>query len=332
MDLFDETSEISQLQEYLHSCGALALDAKVSAVAKAGEGNMNVVLRIKHSQGSVILKQARPYVHKYPTIPAPIGRIWVESAYYEATASLDKLRKYMPRILHKDRNNFLLLMEDLGDLHDMTIQYQADQKLDSSTIEALIDYLLALHRALPLSDIEAFPKNLDLRKLNYEHLFVYPYREDNGLDLDGITPGLKEIALSICRDTFLKKEAEKLGDIYLSSGSSLLHGDFYPGSWFVRDHDVMILDPEFAYCGHPEFDLGVMVGHLYLMNAPQEKIDLARDRYYEGHPLDTQLVDRFAGMEIIRRLIGLAQLPLDLSLASKKRLIEEARILMTQSR
>ena len=33
-----------------------------------------------------------------------------------------------------------------------------------------------------------------MRALNHEHLFSFPLRDDNGFDLDGITPGLRMAA------------------------------------------------------------------------------------------------------------------------------------------
>ena len=47
------------------------------------------------------------------------------------------------------------------------------------------------------------------------------------------------------------------------------------------------------------------------------------DTHYKN-PIDFQLVDKFEGMEIIRRLIGLAQLPLALNLDEKKELLDYA--------
>ena len=45
---------------------------RVIRIESAGERNMNLVLRIHTSERTVILKQSKPYVRKYPQIPAPI--------------------------------------------------------------------------------------------------------------------------------------------------------------------------------------------------------------------------------------------------------------------
>jgi 5-methylthioribose kinase len=72
--------------------------------------------------------------------------------------------------------------------------------------------------------------NTELRTLNYEHIFEYPFKEENGFNLDDIQDGLQELALPYkrCR---IKENIERLGSLYLSKGKYLLHGDYYPGSW-----------------------------------------------------------------------------------------------------
>ena len=47
----------------------------------AGEGNMNVVLRITTARNSFILKQSRPFVQKYQDINAPLERIHTEYSF-----------------------------------------------------------------------------------------------------------------------------------------------------------------------------------------------------------------------------------------------------------
>jgi 5-methylthioribose kinase len=67
--------------------------------------------------------------------------------------------------------------------------------------------------------------NTELRTLNYEHIF-YPFKEENGFNLDDIQDGLQELALPYkrCR---IKENIERLGSLYLSKGKYLLHGDYY---------------------------------------------------------------------------------------------------------
>jgi 5-methylthioribose kinase len=58
---------------------------------------------------------------------------------------------------------------------------------------------------------------------------------------------------------------------------------------------------------------------------PKQSDDVIRHVFQTyGTIKNPQLVDQFTGVEIMRRLIGLAQLPLSLSLLDKEELLEMA--------
>ena len=94
-----------------------------------------------------------------------------------------------------------------------------------------------------------------------------------------------------------------------------------------------MIDPEFCFLGPPEFDLGVMVGHLHLAGQSGTLVDRVLARYDAERgtrPSDESrdLVARFAGAEIMRRLIGVAQLPLAADLARKDVLLARSQALI----
>ena len=67
--------DIPAVEKYLNEQNWLNLNEKVAALEKPGEGNMNFVLRVTTNQRSFILKQARPWVEKFPQIDAPVERL-----------------------------------------------------------------------------------------------------------------------------------------------------------------------------------------------------------------------------------------------------------------
>src|SRR4051812_21791268 len=69
-----DAQDAEGLDAYLHRQGFLDLDERVVTVARAGDGNMNLTLRVTTPARSVIVKQGRPWVEKYPQIPAPTER------------------------------------------------------------------------------------------------------------------------------------------------------------------------------------------------------------------------------------------------------------------
>jgi len=58
-----------------------------------------------------------------------------------------------------------------------------------------------------------------------------------------------------------------------------------------------------------------------MMQTSKADIDFAYDHYQKGNHFNEERFYGFAGTEIMRRLIGLAQLPLTLTLAEKEQLL-----------
>jgi 5-methylthioribose kinase len=292
---------------------------EIRSATVPGESNMNLVLRIETNQGSYILKQAKSYVRKYPQIPAPISRIEIEYQFLKQLDSDPFLASLSPKVLHYDVQNHLMLLEDLGEGSDFLSLYRGNHQLKSEEIKHLVDYLMHLHQL----EVTNFPATGAMRVLNHEHIFNYPFFEENGFDLDNIQPGLQEASIPYKTDTDLKQRIQALGDRYLADGKVLMHGDFYPGSWLQVTSGIKIIDPEFGGLGDAEFDLGVFLAHLDLSAQAEDLSSQVRKHYHL--PVDWTLVQQYRGVEILRRLIGIAQLPVSLSLDAKKTLLARAR-------
>lgn len=291
---------------------------KLTNVIKAGESNMNLVLRITTNQRDVILKQSKAYVRKFPQIPAPINRIVVEKEFYRLMESDPILASFSPKVYHFDPENFILLTEDLGNVVDFMEVYSKGLSLSESILAQLAAYLNALHSL----QVSGFPENLEMKELNHIHIFNFPFEEENGFDLDTVQPGLQALSLKYKRDMKLKKIIQKLGEEYLSTGKTLVHGDFYPTSWLQVDEEIKIIDPEFGFMGDPEFDLGVLFAHFKL----SKQADSAKSDFLKNYrkSYSEAKVKQYESIEIMRRLIGIAQLPVQLSLAEKEELLEAA--------
>lgn len=318
------------LESYLKDQQWITPEDKVIALEKPGEGNMNVVVRVKMEAGSMILKQSRPFVQKYPQIPAPIDRVAIESQFYDLASENEALDPYLPGVIGYDAEQYIFALEDLGEGADYTFLYRKGAPVDAGDLEAAAEFLYQLHQTeFPAAAVKTFPDNLSLRKLNHEHLFVYPYLKDNGFDLDTVQEGLQGVSMTYKGDEALKKRINGLGERYLSSGDTLLHGDYYPGSWLRVKGQLRVIDPEFCFFGPAEYDYGVMVAHMKMAQLPEAVIAQALAHYPTDGDFDQTLADQFTGMEILRRIIGLAQLPLDLTLAEREGLLEAAALLVS---
>jgi 5-methylthioribose kinase len=156
-------------------------------------------------------------------------------------------------------------------------------------------------------DRARFPEleNRAMRALNHAHIFDIPLQPDNGIDLDAFTPGLGAIAASLASDIALKDK----------TSTWLRHAGM----------GVKIIDPEFAFVGPPEFDIGVLMAHLQFAGYDRADLTQALGSYHAPPRFSLPLAFAFSGIEVIRRLLGIAQLPLTADLETKRTWIETAR-------
>jgi 5-methylthioribose kinase len=316
-------SDPDAIQEYLRARGLIESSAVPAAIERAGEGNMNLTLRVSVADRGIILKQGRPWVEKYDHIAAPWERTIVEATFYRLVAAVPAAAGRMPQLIDLDEHNHVLVLEDLGRAGDYTNIY-ADGSLPLHDLQDLLAWLTALAH-VPRPESGAGPlRNRAMRDLNHEHMFLLPLRAHNGLDLDRVTPGLNRATEHLICDHAYGARVAELGGVYLADGGSLVHGDFFPGSWIRTAQGVRIIDPEFGFFGLREFDYGVLLAHCALARtASGEALQVLEAARQEA--LDPELVLGFAGVEVMRRLLGVAQLPLRAGLDAKKQMLELSR-------
>ncbi len=326
------------LEDYLHRLGVLSSGERVASLAVAGEGNMNRTIRMEIAGGSsgdrcLIVKQSYPWVERYPEIPAPWDRVLGEARFYLLTSASTEVASRMPRLVEVDPEARILILEDLGKGGDYTSLYQGRQ-LTQSEVETIVGWLSDLHATTFSKHARKSLADRGMRELNHEHLFVFPLQKDNGLDLNALTPGLADDATRLASDKAYVSRVTALGEKYLQEASSndvLLHGDFFPGSWLCTTEGPMVIDPEFAFFGPPEFDVGVLLGHLYLAGQEESVHAKVLDSYRASADFDWHLAIGFLAVEIMRRLIGVAQLPLTIDGQEKSRLLSLSRELIVSS-
>lgn len=315
----------NDLQEYLEKQGWLYDDEQILSTEVPGEGNMNFTLRIDTGERTFIIKQSRDYVEKYPQVPAPNERVLREAEFYDLIKTELQLNAMMPKLMGLDIENCVMALEDLGKGADYTHLYKTGEIINEKELLNIIVFAATLHTSFDAKSQASPIRNRKMRKLNYEHIFLYPYTANNGINLDQILPGLEAIGELFQKDKILQSEVKKLGKTYLADGHRLLHGDYFPGSWLKTAEGVKIIDPEFCFFGFPEFEIGVTLAHLKMAEQPQKLIDKVLAHYQTLAPLDITLCAKFTAIEIIRRILGLAQLPLQIDLKKRTTLLETSR-------
>lgn len=321
---------------------------------------MNITLRVSTPNGSLIVKQAPPYCAKFPHIEAPEERIFAEAKFYDLanhehgaatqaptainptsapgvsqalsqtmsqTMVPQTLQQAFPQVHHLDKQQHILVMQDLGVTSDYEWLYTHtdDQRhLPDEHLAELVHILDALHQARWPAD--AFP-NHAMRALNHAYIFELPFNDQrSAINLDSITQGLTALGLQYANDTELAHAAQTLGHVYLHEGNRLLHGDYYPRSWLGTEHGLRIIDPEFGFIGQHEFELGVLLAHLALCQRAKRGYAAIQQHYHNAY--DSTLLAQFTGIEILRRLLFISQLPVVADLSVKQHWLSVARNLV----
>lgn len=325
--------EPAGVEALLRALGWLADDEPVLAVAPAGAGNMNLTLRVDTPSRKLVVKQARPWVEKYPSIAAPWERAAFERRFYEQIQSLPEVADRMPRLLGADQAAAVVVLEYCPDAQALTTLYTGDQ-LAPHELATLGEYLAALHLGSQGISAGAWA-NQAMRDLNYLHLFVVPLDEQNGLDLAALDPALPAAARMLRTDGAYCQAVAEVGQHYLAPGPCLVHGDYFPGSWLRTAAGLRIIDPEFGFAGPAEWDLGCAWAHLEMARQPTDAFARLLASYRQrvaragaSDTLDPRGIARFAGVEIMRRVIGVAQLPLAAEPGLRPRLLARSRQLI----
>ncbi len=244
-------------------------------VSEVGDGNLNLVFIVDGPAGSVVVKQALPYVRL-------VGESWplpLERAFFEHAALVEHGRhapERLPKVYHFDQTKALIVMEHLSPhiiLRKGLIAGTVYPHLAEHVAQLLAETLfktsdLHLAAAEKKQRMKFFCDNTELCRITEELIFTDPYRE---AELNRHTsPQLDALALQFREDTPLKCAAQELKLRFLGDAQALIHGDLHTGSLMVTANDTRAIDPEFAFYGPMGFDIGAVLGNLLLAYFSQD--------------------------------------------------------------
>lgn len=270
--------------------GRLGGDPAGWSIREIGDGNLNLVFIAAGPAGSVITKQALPYLRVVGEgWPLPLSR-----SHYEHLALRHQARVapgLVPEIHHYDAELALIVMEHLTP-HQVVrkglVQGLAYPKLASDIAEFLAQTLfhgsaLGAPAAEHKATMAAFAGNHALCRVTEDLVFTDPYRE---APLNRWTsPHLDDLAAELRADTPLKAAAQARKHQFITGAQALIHGDLHTGSIMATADSTKVIDPEFAFVGPMGFDVGAILANLllaYFAHACQDGPGEAALAYREG--------------------------------------------------
>ena len=235
---------------------------------EVGDGNLNLVFIVSGSAGTVVVKQALPYVRLIgESWPLPLYRAFFENHALTRQARRDP--GAVPDVLHFDEAQALIVMEYFSPHVILRYKLIAGEK-----VEGLGAFLgahcarmafrgseLHMESAVKKADVALFAGNVEIPAITEMLVFTDPYFD---AEMNHHTEGLDPIVEALRKDVALKTEVQKLFVKFASNNETMLHGDLHTGSVMSTDKESRIIDPEFAQYGPMGFDIGMLAANFLM--------------------------------------------------------------------
>lgn len=244
--------------------------------AEVGDGNLNLVFKVwalDNPKRTVILKQALPYLRLVgESWPLPTDRARIEAEALGIEYQL--VPEHTPKVYFYDPVMYVTAMQNLNRHIIMRqgliqgIQYPKFARhigvflarTLGSTSDLVLDYRTKKEMVIRFT-------NPELCKITEDLVFTEPYRPT---ERNGFHKELEPQVLALQADEALRVEVAQMKEKFMTQAQALIHGDLHTGSIMVNQDETFAIDPEFAFYGPMGFDIGAVVGNLFLSYASHE--------------------------------------------------------------
>ena len=304
-------------------------------IEEIGDGNLNTVYRASDAsqpERSIVLKHAPPYIKILgPEYPLSIERLTYE---FRALDLYNQLASgSVPEPYYFDAETAVIAMEDLRDAQVLRADLIAG-KVDTGIAEQIGRFMGTVHSRTYVENLDSTTvqhykqqfANTTMQSITADYVFTFPYTEH---ETNFWTPGLERDIQRLRADTDFLQQTADLKQIFLTAQQALTHGDLHTGSVLVQNNTAKVIDAEFAFYGPVGFDLGLYWANYLLSyfshqdtSDVQAALKIAIVKTWNAYTLEFRTVDGtlkaqtlqhifhealgFAGLEMLRRLIGAA--------------------------
>lgn len=239
-------------------------------VAEIGDGNMNTVYRISdaHNGQSVVLKQALPYF-KAAGEAMPMSRRRMDIEIMALEMAKKVAPDQAPGLYYSSTAQSLIIMEYLAEhrvLREALLEGEVYQAFGSHIGRYLAHTLFYSSDCyLGSEEKQATVKRFSESGLYHfvvELVFIDPYLSHRQQpDYPQLSAQMTD---RVHHNQPLKIAIAQLRHKVLTSTQALLHGDLHLGSIMVSGDNTRVIDPEAAFYGPMGFDIGMLLGNLYM--------------------------------------------------------------------
>ena len=326
------------LQDYLRNrhaeIGVFDLDTEFR-VEEIGDGNLNTVYRVSDTarpERSIVLKHAPPYIKVLgPDYPLSTERLTYESRALDVYNRL--VSGAAPAQYNFDAEAAVIAMEDLRNARVLRADLIAGT-VDPLIAEQVGRFMGIVHSRTYIDNVNEETAhrcrqqfaNTIMQSITADYVFTFPYTAH---ETNFWTPGLASDVQQLKTDSDFLRQTSHLKQIFLTVQQGVTHGDLHTGSVLIQDNTAKVIDAEFAFYGPVGFDLGLYWAN-YLLSyfshqdalCVQSALKTAIVQTWHAYTTEFKTVDAglkaqtlqnifhdaigFAGLEMLRRLIGAA--------------------------
>ena len=330
--------DLVTLQDYLRGryteIGMFDLDTEFH-IEEIGDGNLNTVYRVSdavHPERSIVLKHAPPYIKILgPDYPLSTERLTYESRALDVYNRL--VHGAVPVQYSFDADMVVVVMEDLRDARVLRDELIAG-RVDIAISEQIGRFMAVVHSQTSVENCDRETvryyrqqfANAAMQSITADYVFTFPYAEH---ETNFCTPGLAPDVQRLKVDTDFLQRTAHLKQVFRTAQQGVTHGDLHTGSVLVQGGTAKVIDAEFAFYGPIGFDLGLYWANYLLSyfshqgaSRVQSALKTAIVQTWRAYTTEFKIANAelkaktlqnvfcdavgFAGLEMLRRLIGAA--------------------------
>ena len=267
-------------------------------VKDLADGNLNLVYAIIDQDdpgNKILIKQALPHLRVLKSWKLIKERLEYEAKYYSVCQDLGL--DAIPEYYGYDHEMCVIMMEYLDDhiIYRKGItdgkEYPEAGKVTGKFLARMLYQTSDFHQAYKdkLKETIRFA-NPHLCILTHMAIFTNPYLGDDegNIPMREKPPFYPQI-LEFREDQALKAGVMEMKYAFMNNAEALLHADLHSGSLMVNEDETRIIDPEFCFYGPMGFDLGLIIGSLFLSYTAQFGLisEICEREKYQNYLLKT---------------------------------------------
>lgn len=240
-------------------------------VKEVGDGNLNYVYLVTNRtrpEETVAVKQAVPYL-RIAGESWPLSRHRMDFEIAALKRQRELCPQHVPEIHYASADMSLVVMRNLRDHRILRGEMTKGRRFPllaehmSSFLAKTLFHTsdLGLDHATKKEAIGA-SINIELCKITEDFVFTHPYDDS---DTNDYNIELSQSAIdSIQLDPDVRAAVCEMKYAFMTQAEALIHGDLHIGSIMGNENETYVIDPEFAFYGPMGFDIGALIGNLYL--------------------------------------------------------------------